>query len=392
MTASDVSGTPTVYDNLTTAQELATQLGASVESICKLDANESPYGPPPNAVNALFALAQNGLSLLGAGRYPDASAQALRKALAGYTGVAAESIVVGNGSDELIHLLVELLLTPDDEVIVSEPTFSLYGLAARRIGAKVIDAGYEGDFVLTPERITSAMTPRTRLVFLCSPNNPTGASLRRDTLTAALERAEELTRGATDSGPFIILDEAYYEIGALVGAPDAWTAAGAIVDHPRLVILRTFSKLFGLAGLRVGYALCNPALATSLRELKQPYNANSAGQIAARAALSETNWLRDRARELVTERERVFRALCSMPRLRVYPSSANFLFAQVLDPAQARIIWQALLERGIMVRCFSDARLNGYLRISVGTPEQNERLLAALREILDGGARKGVTR
>jgi histidinol-phosphate aminotransferase len=393
MTAGNTSGAPAAYDSWITPQELAAKLEAPLDSICKLDANESPYGPPPNAIKALHALAQSRPNLSGVGRYPDAAALTLRQALAGYTGVAVENIVVGNGSDELIHLLVHLLLTANDQVVVAEPTFALYGLAARRIGAEVVDAGYDGDFQVTPERIVAAMTPLTRLVFLCSPNNPTGAPLRRETLLAALERADELARGVSDNGgPFIILDEAYYDIGALAAPQDAWTAASAIVDHPRLVVLRTFSKLFGLAGLRVGYALCNAALAARLRDLKQPYNVNSAGQIAARAALSDVNWLRDQARALVSERERLFRELREFPQLRVYPSSANFLFVQVREPKSAQTVWQRLLDRAIIVRLFSDARLNGFLRITVGTPEQNERLLGALRDIFSGGQAKGAPR
>ncbi len=408
MTKSTSPGASMRYSGPPTPQALAARLGVPLERICKLDANESPYGPPPAALAALSSLGQVAQALLGAGRYPDPSASELRTALAGYAGVAAERIVVGNGSDELIHLLVEPLLGTGDEVVVAEPTFSLYALASRRRGAAVVDAGCERDFTVTPERINSAMTARTRLVFLCSPNNPTGAPLPRETLAAALEWAEALGGGRdADGGPLVLVDEAYYEIGALTDAPEAWTAAPLVQDHPRLVVLRTFSKLYGLAGLRVGYALCSPELAERLRALKQPYNVNVAGQVAARAALDETAWLRERAAALVAERERLARALGAFGQLRVFPSSANFLLVEVLAPdpsaslgsrtaqssslAAARWLWEALLDWGVMVRRFTDARLASYLRVSVGTPEHNGQLLTALREILGSGGNNVAT-
>ena len=201
----------------------------------------------------------------------------------------------------------------------------------------------------------------------------------------------------------MIVDEAYYEIGAFADAPNAWTAAPLLANYPQLVVLRTFSKLYGLAGLRVGYALCAPELTEQLRTLKQPYNVNVAGQVAALAALGETAWLRERARALVSEHERLARALSAFGQLRVTTSAANFLLVGVLEPdaassAQApslpaaRALWEALLNRAVMVRQYSDERLGGYLRISVGTPEQNNRLLAALREILGAGdAEEGAT-
>lgn len=385
----------TRYAGPPTPQALAERLGIPVDHLCKLDANESPYGPPPAALDALATLERSGLSLLGLGRYPDPSAAELRAALADGTGVSADCIVVGNGSGELINLLVELVVAPGDEVVVAEPTFSLYALASRRRGAEVVDAGREVDFTVTPERIVAAMTPRTRAVFLCSPNNPTGTALARETLTAALERADALK--GERGGPLVVVDEAYYEIGDLAGEVGAWTSAPLVARTSRLVVLRTFSKLFGLAGLRVGYALCAPELAERLRALKQPYDVNVAGQMAARAALEEREWLRGRALALVAERERVVGALGAFTALRVWPSAANFVFVGVRTPPPpgasqiptqeepaAQGLWNALLERGVMVRRFTDARLSGFLRVSTGTPEQNDRLLAALRAVYSG--------
>lgn len=352
---------------------LAARLGIPVERIVKLDANESPYGPPPAALAALAEYARGG----AAARYPDAIAGALRGALETYTGVAAERLVVGNGSDELIALLAEVLLEPGDEVVVSEPTFAVYALAATRRFARAQDAGRGGDdFTPDPARIVAAITANTRIVFLCGPNNPTGTPLPRETLLAALACAEEL--GRRGDGPLVVLDEAYYEIGALGGDPDAWTAAALVSEGRRLMVLRTFSKLFGLAGLRVGYALCPPDIAEQLRERKQPYNVNSAGQVAATAALTNVPWLRERAAALREQRERLYTALASFPGLRVFPSSANFLLVRV-EGGDAVPLWEALLSRGVLVRHFSGERMRPYLRVTVGTTEQNDCLLAALQ-------------
>lgn len=372
--------TPVRYAGPPTPGALATRLGIPVERIVKLDANESPYGPPPAA---LAALAEFARSPSGAGRYPDAAADTLRGALETYTGVAAERIVVGNGSDELIALLAELLLEPGDEVVVSEPTFTVYTLAATRRFARAVDAGRGGeDFTPDPERITAAMNSDTRIVFLCGPNNPTGTSLPRETLLAVLARAEEL--GRHGDGPVIVLDEAYYEIGALGGDPAAWSAAPLVSEGRRLVVLRTFSKLFGLAGLRVGYALCPLDLARQLRARKQPYNVNSAGQVAATAALTNMPWLRQRAAALLSERERLLAALAGFPSLRTFPSSANFLLVRASSD-DAEPLWEALSERGVLVRRFSGERMRRYLRITIGTPEQNDCLLAALAAIFEKG-------
>jgi histidinol-phosphate aminotransferase len=386
-------------------QVLSDRLGIPLDQVCKLDGNESPYGPPPAVLDALTRAAASAASLTGAGRYPDASAAELRSALARYTGIPAEGIVIGNGSDELIGLLAELLLAPGDEVVVSEPTFSVYRIVAERRGARVVDAGRDTAFQVSPQALAAAITPRTRLIFLCAPNNPTGTPLPRTALESTLERAEALAAHVANgtngvAGPLVVVDEAYYEIGALAGAPDAWTAAPLVRADGRLVILRTFSKLFGLAGLRVGYALCPPELAVRLRERKMPYNVNTLGLVAAQAALGDLTWLRERAAAIVAERERLALALRAFPGARVHASAANFLLLE-WSAAQAEHIWLALLERGILVRYFAEQRLANCLRITIGTPEQNDRLLAALRDIVSdaveqqtsyGSEAKGGTR
>ena len=376
-----------------TPAELASRLGLPVERIVKLDANESPWGPSPSARAALRSLAEaDGVSLGAVGRYPDAAATALRAALADYTGVAAEGIVVGSGSDEVIQLLVDALVEPEDEVVVSEPTFSVYALMARRRGARIVDVARDDDWRTPIGALRAAMSSRTRLVFLCAPNNPTGTPLDRATLDAALARAEELAGQGDGAGPLIVVDEAYYELGAFADDSRAWTAAPMLsTAGERLIVLRTFSKLFGLAGLRVGYGLAAPALAERLRALKPPYNVNLVGQLAALASLDDLDWLRARARDLASERERLSRLLATDLGLPVWPSAANFTLVDVsggLTEMRERerrrdALWQALLDHGVMTRRLSGERLAGLLRFTVGLPAQNDALVDVLARALD---------
>jgi histidinol-phosphate aminotransferase len=390
MTPSSATFTSTgPYNIPPSAQELAARLGVPLASLCKLDANESPYGPPPSAVAALARLAAAPTAHVGAGRYPDPTSSELRAALAGYTGIAAEQIVVGNGLDEVIALLADAFVKPGDEVVVAEPTFNVYAIVASRRGARVVDVGTNERFEVEPDRLSAAIGPKTRLVLLCAPNNPTGTPLPRETALAALERAAEVS-GAVEEwgGPLVVVDEAYFEFGALGGGQTVQSSAPLLQEGRRVAVLRTFSKLFGLAGLRIGYALCPPDIVPQLSAAKLAYNVNLAGQVAARAALDDLEWLAERARWILAERERVSGELARLPGLRVYPSAANFVLAELEAGAQAReALWAALLDRGILVRRPPGARVGAGLRITIGAPEQNDRLLAALRELLwQGGA------
>ncbi len=366
------------YDLPQTPRELAATLGVPVERIVKLDANEGVYGPPAAALAALADFAARGADI---GRYPDASAGDLRRSLASYTGVSAERIVVGNGSDELIELLVGLLAGPGDDVIVCEPTFALYGIAARRHGASVVAVPLQADFTVRANDVLAAITPRTRLIFLCGPNNPTGTPLAPSVVESLLDR-----------GPLVVVDEAYHEFvraGTAEGGSDAPVGASPatelLVSGRSLVVLRTFSKAFGLASLRVGYALCPPDLANRLRARKAPYNVNAAGQAAAHAALGEVGWVVDRAAATVRERERLATRIAELPGMRVYPSAANFLLVEWVPPAGAKNslpLWRGLGARGILVRRFEHPRLEAALRVTVGTPAQNDALVAALADVL----------
>ena len=334
--------------------ELAARLGRAPEKIIKLDANENPYGPPPAALRALAELTTPH-------RYPDPAYRELRGALADFTGAPVEQILAGAGSDELLALTTHLLLEPGDAVITCPPTFAMYGFFARLAGARVIEAPRKADLTLDLAAVEAAvMEHRPKLCFICAPNNPTG-----DTITAAA-----LTR-LLALPCIILLDEAYVEFAAHASRID-WAP-----DHENLIVLRTFSKWGGLAGLRAGYGAFPAAMMPHLWKIKEPYAVSAAAEAAARAALADVATLNARRDTLVAERARLTAALREMPWLDPYPSQANFVLCRVVgrDPAALRA---ALEAQGILLRWYTKPSMAGLVRITVGTPEQNTALIAAL--------------
>ena len=337
---------------------LAAELGIPVEQIVKLDANENPYGAPPGVAAALAGMDPS--------RYPDADARELRAALATYTGQPAERIVCGNGSDELLELLCRLFLVPGDESITTEPTFGMYAIAARQHGATSVNVPREPvDFRLDPAAIRAATTPRTRLIFICTPNNPTGTPLPEADLRAIVEAAPCV----------VVLDEAYTEFTGTSFAP-------LVDEYPHLVVLRTLSKFAGLAGLRLGYTVVVPEIAEALWKIKAPYNVNLAAQVAGVAALRDLPWLQDKLARLVAGRQALEAGLATVPGLQLYPSAANFVLVRLAggQPA-ADALHAGLLARGILVRRYSHAPLEGCLRLSVGTEAQNAILLEEVHRL-----------
>ena len=336
-------------------QEVAERHHLQLRDLIKLDANEHPYGMPPHAA---AAVKQSDVT-----RYPDAAARALRAGLAGYTGIPAEQIVVGDGSDELLHLLCFITLEPGDEVITVEPTFSVYALNAQQCGARVIPIQRDEQFNFAPAQLLEAVGPRTKLIFLCSPNNPTGNPLPLPLVEQALS-----------SGKLVVVDEAYIEFGGEAVLP-------LFKQWPNLLALRTFSKFFGLAGLRVGYGLFPLELAEAFQQVRAPFNVSRPAQEAALAALTEDlPLLLERRDETVRERERLYAAIKLLPGLHAFPSQGNFLLIQVEKPLEARQALETLASAGILARTFSSERLRDSFRLTIGTPEQNARVLAALSQ------------
>ncbi|MFZ5918206.1 MAG: histidinol-phosphate transaminase [Chloroflexota bacterium] len=337
---------------------LAARLGRSPEEIVKLDANENPYGPPPRVQAALAALPF-------AHVYPDPESRALRAALADLTGLPAGLLLASAGADELIDLTMRLFLRPGDAVLDCPPTFGMYAFAAALAGARVVSAPRRPDFALDLDAVVEAVAAhRPRLLFVTSPNNPDGGWLPG----AHLERLLTLPL-------IVVLDEAYIEFAG----PGA-SRIGRVARHENLIVLRTFSKWAGLAGLRVGYGAFPARLMPHLWKIKQPYNVSVAASAAALAALQDRDWLADKVERIVAERNRLARRLAGLPYLQPYPSRANFLLCRVIG-REARELKLALEREGILVRYFDKPGLRDHIRITVGRPEQTDALIDALRRV-----------
>jgi histidinol-phosphate aminotransferase len=349
--------------------ELQRELG--IHDIVKLASNENPYGPSPRTLAAMRA------ALDDVWLYPDGGCHELKQALARHLRVDAACLTLGNGSNDLLVLLAEAFLTPSHSAVYSQYGFAIYPLVTRASGAQAIEVpalAAESPMPLGHDldAMAAAIAAHTRLVFIANPNNPTGTWAAPAALKALLERAPAST--------LVVLDEAYFEYGRALGMPDglAWLAA-----HPNLVLLRTFSKAYGLAGARVGYAISHPEIAEVLNRLRPAFNVNSLAQAGALAALADQAHMRDAVDRTMRELKRVE---AGFKRLGLWsaPSAANFLLLRLDQPAAP--VYQALLRRGLIVRPLAGYGLKDCLRISISLPEHNDRLLAALPQALAAGA------
>lgn len=345
---------------------LSRRLGRAPEAIVKLDANENPYGPAPRVLEALSRFPWYHI-------YPDPQQGALREALAGYVGVPAGYILPGHGADELLDYLCRLFLVSGsgaasgDAVVNCPPTFGMYSFDARLSGGKVIDVPRREDFSLDVAGIEAAVLsarPAPKLLFLTSPNNPDGSLISHSTLRRLLKLPV-----------VVVVDEAYVEF-----ATEDVSVAGWVPQTPNLVVLRTFSKWAGLAGLRLGYGIFPPDIIQHLWKFKQPYNVNVAATVAGLASLEELPFLRQRIAALNTERERLADGLAKFSFLRPLPSQANFVLCETLC-VPARQIQRALAEQGVLVRYYDKPGLRNYIRISAGRPGDTDALFQALTEI-----------
>ncbi len=332
----------------------------SHSGVIKLDANENTYDFPQEVLEDVFR-AVDGQTF---GRYPDPSAEVLRTALAEYTGVAPDRIVVGNGSDELILTLM-LAFAAGGKVVIATPTFGMYAIHATIAGAEVVALPRRAGFSVDPEAVLAAAgRPGVRLVVLCSPNNPTGNTISPDVTAQILD----------GTGAVVLLDEAYYEFCGETAVP-------LLARHPHLVILRTFSKAFGLAGLRVGYMLAGEEVTGMVRRIKQPFNLNAFSQLVAARLLTWRPVFERRIREICRSRDELLAAMRRIPGVTVFPSRANFILFRTLFPAQQ--VYEGLLVRGVLVRLLDGPDLPGCLRVSVGQPDENAAFLQALTEVVE---------
>ena len=337
-------------------EELAADLG--IPDLVRLSANENPLGTSPAVIEAIRREAPR------AHLYPDAGSTELRRALAARLGVAMDQIVAGNGADELIVLLGWILLDPGDEVVVPHPSFEPYVSVSTLLGAEPRLSPLV-DYAIDLDDVVRRVTPRTKAIFLCSPHNPAGTIVRR----AALRRF--LTALGPDP-PLVVLDEAYRDF---CDDPDYPDGVELLAAHPRVVVVRTFSKVAGLAGLRVGYVVAAPEVIERLNRVRPPYNVNRLAQVAACAALDDPEHM-ERTRKAVREERQYLAGELARRGYPSPPSHANFILVRVGDEApQMR---DRLLRGGVLVRDGADVGFPGHLRIAMGTREVNDRLLAAL--------------
>ncbi len=343
------------YSPCKTPEVMGERLGVPAESIIKLDANENPYGCSPKVKEALAKYPYFNL-------YPDAGQTELRRQLSAFTGMPVENIVAGSGSDELIDLLLRLFLAPGDEVINCVPTFDMYRFSTQICGGKVVEVLRRPDFTVDVEAIKVAVTRKTKMIFIANPNNPTGTLIpRKDILELA------------DTGIPLVIDEAYYEFSGETVMP-------LVTQHDNLIVLRTFSKWAGLAGLRVGYGVFPAIIAEILMKIKPPYNVNAAALVAVRESIKDAAYLLETVKLMVAEREKLFNELSKIPYLRPVPSRANFVLCAVTRGAAA-ILQQELQNRGILSRYYDTKLLSNYIRFSVGKPEHTRIVIQALREL-----------
>lgn len=337
------------YSSQPDLTEIERRLG---RAMVRLDANENPYGPSPRVTEALATCRPD--------RYPDPGCTDLRRHLSTYVEMDPAGIVCGAGGDEIIDLIFRLFLEPGDEVIDLTPSFAMYGIFVSYHGGRVIRVPRDAQFAVDVEAVERALTPRTKVICLCSPNNPTGNVTPRDDVVRLL-----------DTGRVVLLDEAYIEFA---GGP----CAGLIEQYPNVIVLRSMSKWAGLAGLRLGYGLMQPALAADMAHVRSPYTVSAAAQAAGIASLQDTAYLMGNVTRILQERERLRRKLAALNTGTVLPSQTNFLcwLPGELDPLEIRA---SLIERGVVVRAFTDPLRA--LRISVGRPEESDLLLDALEDV-----------
>lgn len=344
------------YEPVEPVELTAARYGIAPERIAKLDGNENLYGPCSEAVAAVMQVPFQ--------IYPDPDQRLLREALSAYTGVPADQIVAGAGSDELIDLVGRALLSPGDRIIDCPPAFGMYRFEADLCGAETVSVPRRPDFTLDSEALARAVDARTKIIFLTSPNNPTGNLLSRRELDAVLAL-----------GPAVVVDEAYIEFAGL-----DTSVAALVPQRQNLIVLRTFSKWAGLAGLRLGYGLLPAPFAALLRVIKQPYTPNAAAEAAGVASLQQLEPQMKRVRAIVAERDRLFPELAAIDYLDPIPSQANFILCRVTR-GDARRLRDRLRERGVFIRYFNRDPLRDCIRVSVARPQDSDLLLEALRAI-----------
>ncbi len=343
-------------------EELARELNLNPDEIIKLASNENPLGPSDKAMAAARQ------ALTDTCLYPDGNGFSLKAALASRFGVGAGQITLGNGSNDVLELVARCFANSDSEIVFSQYAFAVYPLVTQAIGAtgvQVPASNWGHDFAA----MAAAVTPRTRIIFVANPNNPTGTVHSHEAVTEFLQSIPE--------DVLVVLDEAYCEY---LPAERQGDSLGLLSQFPNLIICRTFSKAWGLAGLRVGYSISSESIANILNRIRQPFNVNSIAMAAATAVLDDDAYLQ-KSREVNAAGLRQLEQAFAAMGLDYIPSAGNFIAVEVGDRAQE--IFRSLLSSGVIVRPVAGYGMPRHLRVSVGLPEQNERFIEALARALE---------
>ncbi len=340
-------------------EELERELGLT--DVIKLASNENPLGASASVHSSVQS------SLANVARYPDGSAYLLKNKLSEFLGVATNQLTIGNGSNDVLELLARVYLSKNNESIVSQHSFVVYPTVTKAIGAslKVIPAKHYGQDL---EATFEAISDRTRMVFIANPNNPTGTWVNHSDLTEFLDQVRE--------DVLVVLDEAYFEYVQESEYPDGISLCE---KYPNLVVTRTFSKAYGLAALRIGYSVSHPDIADLMNRIRQPFNVNAMSMVAALAALDDQEHV-DKSVELNSRGLRFLESECGRLGLAFIPTVANFLTIDFGRDAMP--IYDALLHEGVIVRPIGVYELPNHLRVTVGTPEENQRFIKALEKVL----------
>jgi histidinol-phosphate aminotransferase len=341
-------------------EELQRELG--LEDIVKIASNENPLGPSPKAVKAIMKIADQ------LNRYPDGGCFYLKKRLARFLNVEPSSIIIGNGSNEIIEFVARAYLNEGEEVVIADPTFLIYKIVVAVQGGKAVSVPLKS-FTYDLAAMKKAITPQTKIVFIANPNNPTGTSVGKDALEEFLNNVP--------ANLIVVVDEAYNEFVERPDFPNSLT----YLDNANLIVLRTFSKAHGLSGLRIGYGVARRELIDYMEKIRQPFNVNALAQAAALASIEDTAFIAN-VRQFVLKEKRWLYARFDDMGIRYIKSDTNFILADVKK--SGREVFEAMLRQGVIVRAMDAYGLANYIRITVGTSAENKKCIKALTRVLGG--------
>lgn len=325
----------------------------------RLDANESPF----NLSVEVREKVMSRIKKFNFMQYPDTNSDKLREKISDYIGFPKDNIVVGNGSDEMIHVLLNTFIEKDDKVISHNPTFSMYGINTEVLGGYYQEIDSDSEFHVDIDAlIKKANETKAKVVFLCNPNNPTGKTTSKKDIINLIEKTNSI----------IVVDEAYIEFGGE-------SIVNEISNYERLIVLRTLSKAFGAAALRVGYLISSKEIADKISAVKPPYNLNGVSQMIAEEILSDLNTIEDNIKIIKSEKNRVYKELQKIEKIKLYESSTNFILFKVEN---AEEVFEKLKSKRILIRLFKGGKLNNHLRVSMGSIMENQKFVDCLKEIL----------